>query len=550
MDSVQQPLPFRMAHIKPHTSTLREKTLQLLAPRQQKGNVEELQALLDALQVVQADLKEGSEETFASLRRLLQTLHGIARRYPALRLRQALQGITVHTHPDNPEAQDRLVQQVSEVVAALQEIVEQMAIPEAHLLLIEPDKETAALLQTMLAGPGRAVSVVRTAAEARNLLEQTPVALIIMELNLPDEDGRNLLLWLRGRSRTASTPIVVLADQSEPHVKVECYALGADSYFEKPFDPVNFMATVLAHLARHTMRQGVDPLTGVLDRAALEEAFEHARHVYPPDRFPICVALIDFDNLQAINQQYGPDIADAVLQQGVQLLVSLLRPSDLIGRWTSDDFCVLFLNTTPAEAARILERALLALRQLPFQGRQTQQFFASFSACILQVNNPNVTLERLVSQAQQCLERLDDQRPGCIITPETPVTPKKRRVLVIEDDEDIATLIRFRLTRDGFEIVHFDNGREALAWAQQHPADLVILDIKLPGIDGFELLQQLRQIPAYRSTPVIILSCMHQEQHVLRGFELGADDYIVKPFSPIELSARARRLLERHPTAA
>jgi len=514
------------------------------------GQLEELLTLLDVLEVVQAGLKEGSEEALASLQRLLQALHGIARRYPSPRLRQALQGITVRTHPGDPEAQERLVQQVSEVIAALQEIVEQMAIPESHLLLIEPDEETAALLQTMLVGPGRTVTAVRTAAEARNLLQQTPAALIIMELSLPDEDGRNLLLWLRGRSMTASTPVIVLSDRSEPHVKAECYALGADAYFEKPFDPVNFMATITAHLAQHTMRQGVDPLTGVLDRAALEEAFEHACRVYPPDRFPICVALIDFDNLQAINQQHGPDIADAVLQQGVQLLASMLRPSDLIGRWTSDNFCVLFLNTTPADAASLLERALLTLRQVAFQGRQEQQFFASFSACVLQVRNPNDTLDGLVDQAQQCLERLGNRRQGRIITPETPVAPEKRRVLVVEDDEDIATLIRFRLTRDGFEIVHFDNGREALAWAQQHPADLIILDIKLPGIDGFELLQQLRQLPAYRSTPVIILTCMNQEQHVLRGFELGADDYMVKPFSPVELSARVRRLLERHPAAA
>ncbi len=539
-----------MAPTKPRASAPREKAPQLLPTGQRMGQLEELLTLLDVLEVVQAGLKEGSEEAFASLQRLLQALHGIARRYPSPRLRQALQGIPVHTHPGDPKAQERLVQQVSEVVAALQEIVEQMAIPESHLLLIEPDEETAALLQTMLVGPGRMVTVVRTAAEARNLLQQTPATLIIMELSLPDEDGRNLLLWLRGRSMTTSTPVIVLSDRSEPHVKAECYALGADAYFEKPFDPVNFMATVTAHLAQHTMRQGVDPLTGVLDRAALEEAFEHACRVYPPDRFPICVALVDFDNLQAINQQHGPDIADAVLQQGVQLLASMLRPSDLIGRWTSDNFCVLFLNTPPEEAARCLERALMALRQTPFQGHQGQEFLASFSACILRVQHSKAPLEKLVSEAQRCLERLGDRRQGRIITPETPVAPEKRRVLVVEDDKDIALLIHYRLTRDGFEVMCLDNGREALEWARQHPADLVILDIKLPGLDGFELLQQLRQLPAYRSTPIIILTCMSQEQHVLRGFELGADDYMVKPFSPIELSARVRRLLERHPATA
>lgn len=537
-----------MSSVKHKAATSSDRAVPLLPPGQRKGQLEELLALLDVLEVVQAGLKDGSAEAFSSLQRLLQALHGIARRYPSLRLRQALQAISGHAHRNDPNALEQLLKQLTDVVAALQEIIEQMAIPESHLLLIEPDEETAALLQTMLTGPGRTVSVARTAAEARNLLQQTPATLIIMELNLPDEDGRNLLLWLRGRSLTASTPVIILSDRTEPHVKAECYALGADAYFEKPFDPVNFMATVTAHLTHHTVRHGVDPLTGVLDRAALEEAFLHARKVYPPDRFPICIALIDFDNLQAINRRHGPDLADAVLQQGVQLLASVLRPSDLIGRWTSDTFCVLFLNTPLEEAMRCLERALMALRQTPFQGHQGQPFFATFSACVLQVRPSHDSLAQLVAEAQRCLERLGDRRQGRLITPETTITPEKRRVLVVEDDEDIATLIHYRLTRDGFEVVHFANGREALTWARQNVADLVILDLKLPGMDGFELLHHLRQLPAYTATPIIILTCLNQEQHVLRGFELGADDYMVKPFSPVELSARVRRLLERHPT--
>lgn len=123
--------------------------------------------------------------------------------------------------------------------------------------------------------------------------------------------------------------------------------------------------------------------------------------------------------------------------------------------------------------------------------------------------------------------------------------PHKARILLVEDDPDIATLIQIRLQRDGYEVVHLANGREAANWARQHRADLVILDVKLPGLDGFELLTLLRQQPAFAEVPIILLTSLSQEQHIVRGFELGADDYVVKPFSPVALSARVRRLLHR-----
>ena len=77
------------------------------------------------------------------------------------------------------------------------------------------------------------------------------------------------------------------------------------------------------------------------------------------------------------------------------------------------------------------------------------------------------------------------------------------------------------------------------------PPDLLILDVKMPGLDGFEVLERLRKNHRFARTPVIMLTSMGQEADVVRGFRLGADDYILKPFSPTELSARVRRLLKR-----
>jgi two-component system phosphate regulon response regulator PhoB len=113
----------------------------------------------------------------------------------------------------------------------------------------------------------------------------------------------------------------------------------------------------------------------------------------------------------------------------------------------------------------------------------------------------------------------------------------------VEDDRVTATLVQHRLDREGFEVVDFDNGEDAHGWAADSDFDLAILDVKVPGMDGFELLERLRAIPRLESVPIVMLTGLGGEADVIRGLDLGANDYMLKPFSPTELMARVRRLL-------
>ncbi|MGD8729425.1 MAG: response regulator, partial [Gemmatimonadota bacterium] len=96
----------------------------------------------------------------------------------------------------------------------------------------------------------------------------------------------------------------------------------------------------------------------------------------------------------------------------------------------------------------------------------------------------------------------------------------------------------------------FDNGSDALQDALRETPILVILDVKMPGLDGFEVLERLRKDQTFSHVPIIMLTSMGQEADIVRAFRMGADDYILKPFSPTELSARVRRLLVRGRSAS
>jgi DNA-binding response OmpR family regulator len=120
-----------------------------------------------------------------------------------------------------------------------------------------------------------------------------------------------------------------------------------------------------------------------------------------------------------------------------------------------------------------------------------------------------------------------------------------RRVLVVEDDTDIVELVEHYLTGDEWSVASEADGREALERLRSESFDLVILDLQLPGLDGLALCGKLRGDPRTRSLPVVMLTAKGDESDSIVGLEVGADDYIVKPFSPKELVARVRALFRR-----
>jgi two-component system phosphate regulon response regulator PhoB len=121
----------------------------------------------------------------------------------------------------------------------------------------------------------------------------------------------------------------------------------------------------------------------------------------------------------------------------------------------------------------------------------------------------------------------------------------KEKILVIEDEEDILALVHFNLVKAGFEVECAMTGEDGFSKVREYNPDLVFLDLMLPGMDGLEVCRRLRQAPDTQDVPIIMLTARGEEDDIVEGLELGADDYITKPFSPQILQARARAVLRR-----
>lgn len=278
---------------------------------------------------------------------------------------------------------------LSQLVAALRaELRREDPVFCGDVVIVEDDYAQARLLALGLSRAGWQARIARTAAEAEALLEREQVTLVVLDLVLPDRDGRNLLIQFREDPDISGTPIIVVSAKSDPLVRAECLALGADGFLRKPFDVLELL-TLISNL----------PLAS------------HA----------------------------------------------------------------------PAESIK---------------GRR--------------------------------------------------VEADRRRILLAEDDEVAAKLVIYRLAREtGLDVLHATDGPHALSILESQPVDLAILDVHLPGADGFDILARLRARPEHEDLPVIMLTALSDERHTVRGLELGADDYIAKPFSPAELIARVRRLLTK-----
>ena len=122
---------------------------------------------------------------------------------------------------------------------------------------------------------------------------------------------------------------------------------------------------------------------------------------------------------------------------------------------------------------------------------------------------------------------------------------QKTRILIVDDEEDILELLRYNISKEGYEVISADTGEKCLEIVAAESVDLIVLDLMMPGIDGLNVCRELKKNPETVSIPVIMLTARGTERDIVRGLESGADDYVSKPFSPKVLVARIKTILRR-----
>ncbi|HKP94660.1 MAG TPA: diguanylate cyclase [Fibrobacteria bacterium] len=499
-----------------------------------------LPASIDALKTARktlADSPGGAE----SARRIAHSLRTSAAGHGFPALSESARAVEQSLPEELAHCLDRL----------LSELIKVSAVPGPGdlpgILIVEHDAQMCRLLETILSGSDREITALGSAGEALAVLEDRQFALIILDLSLPDTDGRNFLMLLRERSATAGVPVIVLSGIGGPQPKTECFALGADAYFEKPLAPEILKAAVSARLHRsieHRREARQDALTGLPNRASFCEGFQRIATLAARKQEPVSLALLDFDLLKRINDHLGHVAGDAALRHAARAFADALRRSDFLARWGGDEFSLLLPNTNLQGARSVLEKLFSALAAAPFRTQDGRPVPLSFSAGLISVP-PECAVEKAMAEADRFLYLAKANGRARMVSEADPAGAPAQKILLAEEDDQVASMVMSSLGREGFEVLHCRDGESALRAALSTPCALWILDLKQEASPGRSLLTDLRSGWRGSRVPVLMITSLGADQALARGFRLGADDYLVAPFSPYELMTRVHNLLRK-----
>ncbi|MBI2059196.1 MAG: response regulator [Nitrospirae bacterium] len=501
---------------------------------------EALLARAAALEAARDALGKGEVESVGSIRRIANSIRSLCAQCGFCEITDAAQALAL---ADDAAMPDRL----GRILAMLHTVD---GIPEDRrksILAVDSDPNVLAALRERLTSSGRRIVTADSAARAGEILASSNIQLILLGMFLPDIDARDLLVRLKEESATSGIPVLILSDSAHRRTRLECLALGAEDVLTKPLDLEHLATVVSARLQRaDEISRGslYDPLTRVPSRGAFIEAFQRAQSHAARTREPVSVAMLDLDHLQLINESYGRSVGNGVIRRFSAVVSQGLRKSDLLARWGWEGFVVLFPDTDGKGAARALEKALEHLRKGTFQSRDGGKFKATFSAGVTPVRAGD-RVEDVVREAIRLMNAAKGAGRDRVIFSDEGTALQVKKVLLVEDDPIVASVLQHRLEREGFEVSTYTEGIVALDSCKKAAPDLIILDVEIRGMDGLELLSRFRGHPFLRKVPIVLLAGLGSEGTVSRALELGANDAITKPFSPVELVARIRRQMTR-----
>jgi two-component system, cell cycle response regulator len=501
-----------------------------------------LSARVEALGAAERGLERHEPEAIETVRRITHSLYFSRDTY------------------DNPEAtkailalekanDEELPAHLRSLLPKLRDLTSAVNAKRVTILIVDDDPFSSENLKRKLAGPRRSIHVAKNVAEADKVIEEKDVDIVLLDIMLPDSDGRDLLVRLRERFPAPSLPILVISGKDAPEVQAECFALGADAYFQKPVDIVTLSTAISSYLQRtadYTRGSARDPLTELPNREGFSQAFARASSLASlafREREPLSVAIIDIDRFKSVNDLYGHSTGDAVLQKASAVISASLRASDLLARWGGEEFVVLLPHTDLSSARLALGKALKSLRAERFESKAGQPFGVTFSGGVTQVK-PGESMEKVLIEADRLLFRAKALGRNQIVTASDVLTEPKRKVLVMSSDEPAVSDVQGLLERIEMTVLHASDPEGALSVASKAAVCLIVLDVDASAFDGFEFLKSLRKNPAFAQVPIVVLTGRKGQFEVVKAFQLGADDCVQKPIVPQELSARILRLLK------
>jgi two-component system cell cycle response regulator len=389
--------------------------------------------------------------------------------------------------------------------------------------------------------------------ELTQVLMLHPPDIILVNMFLPNQKGYEIVKYIRSNDIFSTIPIISLTHSVEEKHHYQLHELGVDDIIIKPFDlPMltirieNQLRRKQLYLNHFAFNQALSTDLSVhkeeMNRMIHEEWHRFARSIYSS----FSLLHVKSDQWPQWVSSSEPEKINQKIMQMFYSIMGDLRSYDEIRRWDMGTFMVI-LPLTPLEGAEVVaKRISKSVTNMNWENNQETTLSIVAMQSSYEFNDADQFIHRIEKEQKELLypSTIHLIQPG-IYASERGKKVDKPKIVLIDDDPITITLLENYFDSDSWDIKVIEDQENTIDLIFQWKPDFIITEVNLLNVDGFLLCSQLRQIPEFENTKIIFLTHQALEKDIVRGFQVGADDYLTKPFSALELDARIKRMLSK-----
>lgn len=396
------------------------------------------------------------------------------------------------------------------------------------ILIVDDNRIIRALLQTVFQKLGMKVITMERGGDLKpDFLGKHRIDAVILDLHLPDEDGYSICKRLKADASSCNVPIVFMSVTGELESRFYGWQVGAEDFIVKPVDPLEMLLRLEFLVERNSAKLMRQRQVGISYDSFLKEIDKRVKAAISGEG-TFVLALLSLTGAEAGEKQRAA---------GSTFLLDKLRRGDIFCSPGPGYLIVLQPNTSLASAEKTFEtlasrlkrdfrvECRVGLAECPTHGTTGPDLIAAIKAHL------DLAVQRGVQTSA------DSARSREVEEPRPP------KIVIVDDDLEFLNYLEKHLAELGINAITVSASDRALDCIRQNGPDLVMLDVLMPDPDGLKILQALKADPKLAAIPVMMVSAKEAEDYLIRAFDLGAADYLIKPFRLPELKARVRKAL-------
>jgi len=426
-----------------------------------------------------------------------------------------------------------------------------------NCILVVDDEQANRLMLIQILGEDFTVYVRKSGPEGIEAAEELLPDIILLDILMPEMDGYEVLARLKNSPRTKHIPVIFITGLSETTSEEKGLGLGAVDYITKPFSSEIVKLRVKTHVQVinqiHTIERLslTDQLTGLPNRRSFDARFNEEWHRALREHKPISILIMDIDKFKNYNDSHGHAQGDVALKSFAKTFAETLkRPGDFAARWGGEEFIALLPDTDSKGSIQMAEliRQNIQEMEIPspdgaaakvtvsigintrFDGDsgEINDFFTRADEALYNAKEKgrNMVWHFSVNEINVDVINADETLPS-----DGGTDSHKKRILVV-DDEQANRFMLINILTPEYVVYVRDNGPDSIEAAEELMPDIILLDILMPGMNGYEVLAALKDSERTRNIPVIFVTGLSEANDEAKGLSLGAADYIIKPFHP------------------